>query len=59
MYCLEEVVWRTSTDHGFAGSWAGVELQAVANGQSDFQRVSLFSTHNVYFRCSSISIIAA
>jgi hypothetical protein len=36
MYCLEEVVWRTSADHGFAGSWAGVELQAVAKGQSDF-----------------------
>jgi hypothetical protein len=29
LYCLEEVVWSTSADHGLAGSWAGVKLQAV------------------------------
>ena len=32
LHCLEEVVWRTSADHGLSCSWARIELQAVESG---------------------------
>jgi hypothetical protein len=58
---LQEVVGRPARDHGFAGSGARVELQAEM-GVSDnciVCRGLIAVTYKVYFRCSSISMIAA
>jgi hypothetical protein len=58
--CLEEVVWRSSADHGLAGSWTRVELQA-RNHLSVFCQIckECEDTYKVYFKCSSISMMAA
>ena len=48
----------TPRDHGLAGSRARVELQA-GDSVSEQNMVRRWGTYKVYFKCSSISIIAA
>lgn len=55
---LEEVVGSAARHHWLASARARIELEAkrlVSKVQSDCTEV----THKVYFRCSSISMIAA
>ena len=56
---LQEVVGCSAGDHGLAGSWAGVELEAAAVSTGSKWLGGIIDTYNVYFRCSSISMIAA
>jgi membrane protein YqaA with SNARE-associated domain len=49
----------TSRHHGFAGSRTRVELQAAEVVSESFLPCGWEDTDKVYFRCSSISIIAA
>ncbi len=60
--CSKEVVWGSSADHGFAGAGTWVKLQAVGGVVSTDTETAMSEqeiSYKVYFKCSSISMIAA